>query len=466
MLSIALLLVSACSKVESSLLDSVPASAQVVAVVDVDLLLKRAGCQVDNGKIQLSPELRRLVDTPQEFSSAVSRGLDVISDFYGAVDLSEIVFVSMKPVQNGDEAFLTFMVSDKGAVATKMNEAGVKNSGQDDVDIYAGEDWTLAIRDGQGWLLPDHLDADKVRSCITAPDHKESIGAQSGIVDFLNSDNAANIAVLADGFTGVKDDSGLRACIGVKVEDSVIGMHMQLIAPDGAVTDFAENYQEISTDFLNYVPGSYAAAAAVGIGPDFDWSSLAGMAMLAGGRDAASAMQIALPFLSKIDGTVAIAVGPAGGAPAIADVNLNTWNFLVMAHMKQGDVDTILDQLNMLAPQIGARPVKMEQTQDNVDAWQLPDGTVIYIGNVDGYLAISNEEFRPTGENSMTETFLSKRAALAINVPAGSEIVKAFDMPWGFNASMQIDKSELHIRFSLNGTDKSVLQALLAELLK
>ena len=101
-----------------------------------------------------------------------------------------------------------------------------------------------------------------------------------------------------------------------------------------------------------------------------------------------------------------------------------------------------------------------------MDAWMLPDGTVIYAGNVDGCLAVSNLGFKPVGDNSMTDIFLSQRAAMAVNIPAGSEVVKAFGMPWGFNCSMQVGESDLNVRFSLNGSSQSVLQALLAQMMK
>lgn len=456
-----LMMAGACSKVETSLLDTVPKSAPVVAVIDADLLLKRAGCQINGGTVQLSPQLQKLVDTPAESSSVVASTLRMLVDLYGAVDLSEVVFVGIDPGQNSNDTFLTFMVSDRGAVVAKMESLGVKNTGSDGVDVYAGDEWTVAMRDSQGWLIPAGTDSDKARSYFTAPDRKESIGAQSGIVDFLNTDNAVNLAVLASGLQGNKDDEGRRACIGVKVEESVIGMRMQLVSPDGAVSDFASDYQEIDTDFLRYVPGSYIGAAAVGFTSSFDWSALGTLAAMVGGRDAAMITQMAMPMLSKIDGTLAVAAGPAGGAPAIADINLKTWNFLLMAHMQQADVDATLSQIEAMAPQLGATQVKLEDGGANVSAWRLPDGTELYAGNVDGYLALSNREFNPDSENSMTEIFESMRAALAVNIPAGSEVVKAFNLPFGFNASVQCQKSSLHVRFSLNGTDRSVLQALL-----
>lgn len=456
-----LLVVGACSQeVKTSLLDTVPSSAPVVAVADVELLLKRAGCSFDGGTVQLSPQLRKIADTPAESSSAVAASLRIFADLYGAVDLSEVVFVGIDPGQNSNDTFFTFMVSDKGAVVAKMEALGVKDTATEpDYQVYAGDEWTLAMHGDQGWLISAGTDSDKARSYFTAPDRKESIGAQTGIVDFLNTDNAINVAVSIN-----SDNDGRRACVGVKVEDTVMGMSMQLVAPDGSVSDFAAPLQEVSTDFLRYVPASYIGAAAIGFTPDFDWSALGSLAALVGGRDVSTMMQMAIPFLSKIDGTLAVAAGPAGGAPAIADINLRTWNLMVMAHMQQADVDATLAQIAAMAPQIGAVPVKMESNPLGLSAWRMPDGTELYAGNVDGCLTLSNREPVADGENSMTDTFLSQRAAMAVNIPAGSEVVKAFNLPWGFNVSMQCGKSQIDVRFSLNGTDRSVFQALLEQI--
>jgi len=451
----------ACSKVETSLLDTVPESAPVVAVINADLLLKRAGCQINGGTVQLSPQLQKLAGTPAEASTAVTSTLRMLTDLYGVIDMSEVVLVGINPGQNSNDTFFTFTVSDRSALVSKMETLGLKNTGSDGIDVYAGDEWTVAMRDAQGWLIPAGTDFEKARSYFTAPDRKESIGAQTGIADFLNSDNAVNIAVLTSGLSDNKDDKGRRACIGVKVDDSVIGMRMQLISPDGVVSDFASEFQEIDTAFLRYVPGSYIGAAAVGFTSSFDWSALGTLAAMVGGRDAATIAKMAIPVLSKIDGTLAVAAGPAGGAPAIADINLKTWNFLVMAHMAQADVDATLSQIDAMALQLGASPIKWETGPANVSAWRLPDGTELYAGNVDGFLALSNRDLNPDGENSMADTFESMRAAIAVNIPAGSEVVKAFNLPFGFNISMQCQESSLHMRFSLNGTGSSVLQALL-----
>lgn len=66
----------------------------------------------------------------------------------------------------------------------------------------------------------------------------------------------------------------------------------------------------------------------------------------------------------------------------------------------------------------------------------------------------------------MTDLFLSKPGAVVLNVPAGSEIVKAFGLPCGFDFSVQLADDSLHGRLSLNGSDRSVFEVLLEEMVK
>lgn len=55
---------------------------------------------------------------------------------------------------------------------------------------------------------------------------------------------------------------------------------------------------------------------------------------------------------------------------------------------------------------------------------------------------------------------------MVLNVPAGSEIVKAFGLPCGFDFSVQLADDSLHGRLSLNGSDRSVFEVLLEEMVK
>jgi hypothetical protein len=442
---VVMIALGSCSTGDRALLDTVPSKSPFVGVVDMELLLKRSGAQITEGTITLTPALEKIVrESSRDISDDVS-AFEMMCELYGAVNLNEVVYVV--PTDWDKEKYLTFYVTDKDAVEAKMNALGAKKSSADDYDIYSGDNWTLAISGEQGWLISSYVDVKSVSGIIGGVEKKESIGAQTGIADFLHSENVVNIAMDTHQIEGKrdKDKAGHRACVSIKVDDSALSLSMQMISADGKVEEFAKGYSDIDTAFLRYVPTSYVAAAAVGLTPDFDSSMIGTMAAMLGGSDISTMAQMLMPVLSKVDGTLAIAVGPAGGAPAIADINIHTWNFLLMAHMAKDDIDATISQLDMLTSQFGLE---------------------IYAENIDGYLVVSNREPEQGSESPLAEAFHSQRAALAVNIPAGGEIVKAFDLPWGFNGSVQLDKTALNIRLSLNGTDQGVLPALLEQLTK
>lgn len=237
----------------------------------------------------------------------------------------------------------------------------------------------------------------------------------------------------------------------------------QLIEGDGKVRDIAAGLKPVDTDFLRYVPDNCVLAAAIGCTPDFDWSPVRSAVGMLFGPRLVSIMQIVEPFLSKLDGTVAFAAGPAGGAPAIADINYRTWDFMIMAHMPQAEVDQAMNMVMLYGSQLG---IRTEAVEDNITEMQLPDGARLYVGNVDGYMLLSTRRPEPTAAAGMTDLFLSKPGAVVLNVPAGSEIVKAFGLPCGFDFSVQLADDSLHGRLSLNGSDRSVFEVLLEEMVK
>ncbi|MDE5969941.1 MAG: hypothetical protein K2G74_03830, partial [Muribaculaceae bacterium] len=55
-------LFSSCSKEECNLIDNIPVNSKVIASVNIDMILKNAGCQFKDGTIMLSNDLTILRD--------------------------------------------------------------------------------------------------------------------------------------------------------------------------------------------------------------------------------------------------------------------------------------------------------------------------------------------------------------------------------------------------------------------
>lgn len=450
------LILASCSQTvggDAEMLATVPAKSECVVVVDFVQVLKRAGCTVTDNSIELTPAVRRIMGV-----SSDDKGLAAaIHDAPMAVDLENVImFTTASNMQN---VVVTLPVKDAAMLCAALKSHEAKDMTEKDGVTYCMlGDMAIAVSERQAWAGDCKLSTlmNKVAE-FTVLKAEESIEALTGVVDYLNGVQAVRVAVNAQmaALPGAKVDTW--GCASVDIQQQVIGAHLTMMQGDGNPVNVTGELQEVSTDFLRYVPGSFISAVALGISPNFDWSTLAGMAAIAGGRQMAGTVNAIMPYLKNIDGTVAVAAGPAGGAPAIADVNLRTWDFLAMVHMNQATVDQALGSLGAYM-RMGGKNFKDE---DGVLQCDIEDGVTVYAANLDGYLAVSNRAFNGNSNNSMTDLFASRKGAFVLNVSADSEVVKAFRLPWGFDFNVQLTDNDLHARLSLNGTNESVLKALI-----
>ncbi|MDE7407326.1 MAG: hypothetical protein K2M76_02800 [Muribaculaceae bacterium] len=449
------LVMTSCSKTsnEAVMLATVPAKSECVVMVDFAQVLKRAGCTVNEGSIELTPAVRRLLGSGDDATGLAA----AIHDAPLAVDLENVIMFTTSP--NMQNLMVTLPVKDAAMLVAALESHQAQDMTEKDGVTYCRlGDMAVAVGERQAWMAESKLSTlmSKVAE-FTSMDSEESLESLAGISEYLGGSQAVRVAVNAQmaALPGAKVDTW--GCASVDIQQQVIGLHCTIMQGDGSQVSVTGDLQDISTDFLRYVPGSFISAAAVGIRPDVDWGSVAGMATMIIGYQAGGMINNIMPYLKSIDGTVAVAAGPAGGAPAIADVNLKTWDFLAMVHMSQAKVDEAIGLLGFYMQNMG----KNYKKNDSMIQCDIEDGVTVYAANLDGYLAVSNREFDSACNNSMEDLFESRKGAFVLNVPADSEVVKAFGLPWGFDFNVQLTDNDLHARMSLNGTNESVLKALI-----
>lgn len=452
-----MLMSASCGGVSKGLLDTVPASSPMVSVVDLDAVLKQAGCDVSGDTFDFTPELSSLLAAGER--GALPVPVRLLSRLHGAVDMSHVVLFSLD--QSGHDNVLVADMTDRDGVINALSVVAESVPGSDELDMYCADGWSVAVASDRMWMAagaPSDL-SESVMPLLSLKG-SESISGLTGISDFLNSGSTVCMALRPSALNPVAVGSHTSdwSCVSVTMEDAVIGVDFCQMDGDGRLAELTHGMQEVDTDFLRYVPQSYVFAMAAGFSSDFNWQEITSAASLVLGPLNSSYVSALAPLLSKVDGTVAFAAGPASGAPAVANLGLDTWDMMLMVHMSQSDVDSALSMLQSYGAMAG---IKMKTGRDNVMEATLPDGTKVYAGNVDGYLAVSNREFDASMSNAMTDIFLSKQAAMVMNIPAGSEIVKAFGMPCGFDFHVQMADDYVHGRLSLNGSDRRVFQTLI-----
>lgn len=437
---------SSCDKSERSLLDTVPDSAQMIATVDLDKLLKNAGCQVKDGKYELTAQLTSLLGATDANSFT-----EWLERFSKVVDLNHAVVYMV----NQNTTIGTLSVTDPDALEAALTHYDLRKiEGRDGYEIYESPNGSVAmVKDGQVWFSRD---ADDVIKSVKKAE-KDPIAALVGVKEFLLTNHPVNFAYR---YMGISLN---WVCGSVALNDNIMGLTIKGMNNDGKLIEFDPLFDAVNTDFLRYTPGDTQLAAAFSVKANIPWDQALAIikAHPALSMSQKGAIEMVFSQLKKIDGTVALTAAPAAGAPALANISLSTWDLMLMAHMPQNEVNANVDQLVGTARQFGIA-VDEENGIYHANLSRLdPSLGDVYVGNVDGYFAVSTRPFDSNSNNSLAQVFQGHGGAIALDIPYGSETMKAFGLPYGFSVTMQLERNSIEMRARFNGTNGAFLSSLI-----
>lgn len=451
LLSAAMTLLASCSG-KQELLDTVPAASRAVAVVDLEDLLEEAGFKIDDGKASAPDWLTGGLPA----DAAKNLGL-----FSKALDLDQVVAV--EPA-SGDtyvtcrvesQQALDQVASDNAAVVTKSSVAGY------DAYSFAGMS-TLLVRDSQAWVAVAAMGANATPEAFAnivdaevKAAGKKSVTKMSGIKDFLEADRTLTVAISPEvmGQNGIKGMEDGWTLYSVDVKKDAIVTSGGIQRPDGRAIEMPGT-APVNTAVLAYVPASFNFVVAAGLTPQFPWNSITQYAGLVGGYQAQGMLSMVLPYLKALDGTVLVAAGP-DGEQAYSDPSLQNWKGLLMAHMPQATIDEALASVKDLFA-TGGVPYTEADGAIKADY----QGVQLNIGNVDGYLTVSNFPAAPGQSNNLAQVFQGKNGGMYLEIPS----LRLFSptLPqWGVKLVVQGEKTESNARLTLVGSNEPILQALL-----
>lgn len=181
---------------------------------------------------------------------------------------------------------------------------------------------------------------------------------------------------------------------------------------DGEIVP-AEGFRNMDMDFLRYVPGSFNYAVGVGVESGETLAGWLRMVMPMMSFEQRGMLESILPFVSKVNGTIAVA-GQAEGSSDEDELG-HISPMLVMARMDQADVDASVQSLVTLARGMGASVASDSRGGYVASA----PGMKIYFGNIDGNLGISTIPFEATRENAMATAFETRFGGAYFMIPTG-----------------------------------------------
>lgn len=425
-LLIAAVCLTGCSK-KSELFETVPAKSQFILCVDFT---------------QLNKDL-----TEGNENSETAKLAKPLIDFGDALDLKNVVMV---PVPRG--LMFSVAIKNPGDVEKMFADNQTKEEKE--------EGFTVHLMKGNSYIvngpvlhmcsLPADDAAKAVRDMLKDAAEK-SIAEATGVVDALTGKTPYNVAIsnLPDNWGVMKGEIKGPAFVG----------ECNVITADGKPVKY-EGLTKVNPTLLQYAPSNSMAVLVTGFNEKMDWDKVFGAIneQMAGEPMAAAQVQMLEPYLRAVDGSMMITVAPKGEELS-APVGIDSFKVLAMVHMKQEMVNKSVEGLKQMFGGVGGLGVaELENGLYGIDL----NGTILYFGNVDGYLTIANYE--PTNNNSSTLAgeFADTFGGMTVIVPSLAVVNPQAD--YGIEMRVTGGQERANIVFKLTGTDKPLLPTILNSL--
>lgn len=417
-----ILLLTACNKTDDTIFATIPSDATIVAVMDGEKILANAGISPSGDtSSDLPPRVREL------FGGQFMQALMEVS---GTIDMKNVVMYATR----GD-IVTTALIKDEDKFRKSIEKATKAPESRDGYDVYVGRMVTL-VKDGQVWMSEGSVD-DVIEAVdgMAEKARENNFREHTGLVDALCAGKDASFVVNSSAFTLPDNDAWIAGDLNLESQRAMLTL--RLMRSDGEIIT-TDILRTVDTDFLRYVPGDFNFAAAVGIAKAAqvaEWASLAARMMTFRER---SILESVIPFLSKVNGTVAVAARLTPDDESRSPLALPA--LLVMARMEQADVNASVQSLVEMA-----KGMRASVTEERGIYHLTAPGTDLYIGNVDGMLGISTVPFEDTRNNNLNTRFLSRLGGLSMDIPAGWH--GDFNIPVTVTANLQQEQAQIEVVF-------------------
>lgn len=399
---------------------TVPVGAKAIVKADIDVVLKMADCRSEGGKIELTPELRKLFRGWEYLPL-----LEACAAQGSRLDLSEVYWIDLGGVY-------------KPVITARLRQLS-EHKDEKRADSVAGG--VTCLSDGrQAWLsMADALElAATVDTILVRADSLNLLDDKGIVADFFAQQSTVRAIRRSDNIVNPMGDAFDAVFVSLDVRDRVVAAHARF-ASAGQWVDATSLMQPIDaeTAFAEQPPGCVFAVAA-GVTTNSVCRVLSAMPGLR--FDRRFTLSIYARILA-INGTASLAMAPGGRAETIRDFNLKHWDV----------------RLNM---PIKGDPVKALDFADRY----LPD--YFYAEADSQYLYASTYEPGAYRQHSDFTPALAQGCRLAVmaRIPYQSETMKALRLRSGYSVDFQAD-SALHLNLRLLGPDEYILPTLIEDLI-
>ena len=440
------LVMPSCASDASEVLDTIPADAQMVAMIDAASAMKHFGVEVDADGLTFAPEIQNvksLIDKaiPAEEQKNVAQKM---SAFMAIIDVENIAGYF-----SADETvYFTTIVKNEGLLEKTLTENGVTKSQVAGFDCYKldGRLYML-VKDAQAWIVERESDAEKLKKELDKAS-SNPITSNTTVCEYLAQDNDVN-AVASTKQMNIEElgkDGWIRASANMK--GTGVEATLSAVKSDGNVVDFSEYLGEINDEVLQYIPQKSMLAVALGIDSNMKWDLLDKVLATMSYGDRATA-ELFRPYIESIDGSVLLTVSPAieGVTPQMMQ-SLDAWEMKFMAHMPQDKIDGAIEKIVSTIEADYRITLPREG-----DFYVIPNPEMpMKVGGHNGYFVIAKGGIDVTASNeNMKRAMSGARVAAALK---GENIMPALKtMDWTLRVEDKEVKVSLSFKLSGNLVD-------------
>ncbi|MDE7376593.1 MAG: hypothetical protein K2N16_07075 [Muribaculaceae bacterium] len=415
-------LVIACRKPEPEIVKplgaTVPIEARAIVKVDLDAVLKMADCRSEGGRIELTPELSRLLRRWY--------GLPLLQACAAEgwrLDLKEAYWIDLG---EGHQPVVTAMLKRQ-------------DLDQDEVLVDSLADGVAWLSDGrQAWLsLADGPElASTVDSILAKADSLNLLAAKGIDGEFFARPSTIKAVRRGENMANPIGDAFDAVYFGVDVRDRSISAQVRL-ASAGQWVDATSLMQPIDADaaFSDQPPGCVLVAAA-GLTTNSVCRSLSAIPDLR--FDRRFTLSIYARILA-VNGTASLAMAPGGRAETIRNFDLRNWDVRFNLPI-QGDPVKALDFADRYLPDY---------------CYAEADSQYLYASTYEPGTYEPRSDFAPA--------LAPGCLAVMVRIPYQSETMKALRLKSGYSIDFQAD-SALRLNVRLLGPAEYILPALITDL--
>lgn len=433
---------------EKSVFDYVPDGTPDVALVDLDAILKNAGCRIRDGKVTNSPAMEQLLDAlsepqQQEFTDCLIR-------LYPVLDMKNVAVAWQQ-----ERIMAVVPVKDPELMERFLQEKGVETA-TDAGTVYIIHDLAVAL-DGDMALIAETPEETSLwlRESAEAPmsqnlDVMEVFAGERQTLVALSMRPASRRSS-----RGQESQPMFARVLSADLHEQFIDGTLTFYDPLWQPVDLQDYILPADPELLTSVPDNAQGVAVVGEQVDLD--GLLALLELDSRDIFPAGVQLMLigDFLS---GPLMISATPASTSTYLRSLEPPAW---VYTGALIRDDDAVSSLLNLLAMLNGGDSPRNQSEVEGQTRFPLTPDVQLYMMQNGNLMTLSTDYIR-SSDAAETYAPLMEGASFGIfvNVPYNSETMRAFNLPYAPNFSLVGRDTEISFRLSLNGSRSAILEAL------